>query len=104
MWTCQVPGILKRPSDPMDTALGYRWERMQTQPAEQSASFRKQNPISCLFQTVTSIPNIEYLIFAWILQGTDERSMATHGVSADGHPVRISGEVSIDKFRELTKP
>lgn len=27
--------------------------------------------------------------------------MAPHGMSADGHPVGVSGEVSIDEFGEL---
>lgn len=45
----------------------------------------------------------QYLIFARVLQGTDERPVAAHGVSTDGHLFRVSGEVGIDEFRELTE-
>lgn len=45
--------------------------------------------------------DVQYLVFPRILQGTDERPMAAHGVSADGHPVGVGGEVGVDQFGEL---
>ena len=44
-----------------------------------------------------------YLVFPRILQGTNESTVAAHGVTGDGHLVWIGGEVSIDQFRELKK-
>ena len=42
-----------------------------------------------------------YLIFPRVLQGADERPVAAHRVTTDGHPVWVSGEVGVDQFREL---
>lgn len=46
---------------------------------------------------------MQYLVFPRVLQGTDERPMAPHGVTADGHPVWVGGEVSVDQFGELKR-
>lgn len=42
-----------------------------------------------------------YLVLPRILQGTNESTMAAHGVTADGDPVWVGGEVGVDQFREL---
>lgn len=44
---------------------------------------------------------MQYLVFPRVLQGTDECPVATHGVTTDGHPVWVAGEVSVDQFGEL---
>lgn len=44
---------------------------------------------------------MQYLVFPRVLQGTGERPVSAHGVTADGHPVRVGGEVSVDQFGEL---
>lgn len=100
MWTCQGPGTLRRLSDPRDTGWGYRWGRRQTQPAgerEKTTCWHQKQGDACRHSCR------QYLIFPRVLQGADERPVATHGVSADGHPVRVSGEVGVDEFRELTE-
>lgn len=52
--------------------------------------------------TLHSAPrDMQYLVFPRVLQGTDERPVAAHGVTADGDPVRVGGEVSVDQFGEL---
>lgn len=53
------------------------------------------------FIILSGIRHTKYLVFPRVLQGTDERPVTAHGVATDGHPVRISGEVSVDQFREL---
>lgn len=44
-----------------------------------------------------------YLVFPRVLQGTDQSPVAAHRVTTDGHPFRVSGEVSVDQLRELTE-
>ena len=52
-------------------------------------------------EVVTCLSYMQYLVFPRVLQGTDECSVAAHGVTADGHLVWVGGEVSVDQFGEL---
>lgn len=45
--------------------------------------------------------DVQYLVFPRVPQGADKRPVATHGVSTDGHPLGVGGEVSVDQFGEL---